>query len=393
MKSLKTLARPRSMTALAAIAVASLLVAGGAAKGQSVISEPFDSGTAGWSFYNDGSSLGWFASGGNPGGRLAAVDDAGGTYWGFVAGPAFLGDRSCLYGGVLRCDLITNFASTAGSSESDVTIIGGGLTLVYDLAVPVANVWSLRAVPLTEVGWRKTSLSGSPPTAQEFMAALANITAIRFRAEFSTNADRASIDNVYMGAFDLTQPESVAVCVGTNAVFTVVASGGLGGGPFSYAWRRGGVPISSASNASAATSSLTITNVQLSDAPGGVFDCVVTNLGAPSSSCPSITTAPVVLTVLGLRCSPADVAFDSSAPLPPLGPCVLNEVNNGVTEGDYNHFFATFFDAGATCDIADDSGQPLPPFGNGGIPPFVNNGVTEGDYNLFFSVFFDGCQF
>jgi len=62
--------------------------------------------------------------------------------------------------------------------------------------------------------------------------------------------------------------------------------------------------------------------------------------------------------------------------------------NNGVTEGDYNLFFAQFFDAGPACDIANDDGSPLPPFGT----LQTNNGVTEGDYNLFFSIFFEGCS-
>jgi len=92
------------------------------------------------------------------------------------------------------------------------------------------------------------------------------------------------------------------------------------------------------------------------------------------------------------RCSPADIADDQGTPLPPYGNGgIPPQVNNGVTEGDYNAFFANFFDAFPVCDIADDTGQPLPPFGLGGLPPFVNNGVTEADYNLFFSVFFDGC--
>jgi hypothetical protein len=93
------------------------------------------------------------------------------------------------------------------------------------------------------------------------------------------------------------------------------------------------------------------------------------------------------------RCNPADIAYDTGEPLPPIGPGGPALVNNGATEADYNLFFATFFDAGPACDIADDTGQALPPFGGGGIPPFVNNGVTEGDYNLFFAIFFDGCAF
>jgi hypothetical protein len=88
--------------------------------------------------------------------------------------------------------------------------------------------------------------------------------------------------------------------------------------------------------------------------------------------------------VPGDRCSPADVADDAGAALPSAG------VNNGLTEGDYNLFFANFFDANPVCDIASDDGTPLPPFGTTTGP---NNGVTEADYNVFFATYFDGCAF
>ncbi len=87
------------------------------------------------------------------------------------------------------------------------------------------------------------------------------------------------------------------------------------------------------------------------------------------------------------RCNPADIAYDDGSPLPPNGPA--GGTNNGVTEGDYNLFFARFFDSDIAVDIANDDGSPLPPFG----ALATNNGVTEGDYNLFFSIFFDGCSF
>jgi len=76
---------------------------------------------------------------------------------------------------------------------------------------------------------------------------------------------------------------------------------------------------------------------------------------------------------------PTDIASDDGQPLPNDG------TNNGVTEGDYNCFFSSFFGdtalARLPADIADDAGAPLPSEG-------VNNGVTEGDYNSFFSNFF-----
>ncbi len=81
-------------------------------------------------------------------------------------------------------------------------------------------------------------------------------------------------------------------------------------------------------------------------------------------------------------CSVADIADDQGNPLPGA-PGVPN---NGVTEGDYNHFFGAFFNASPTCDIADDQGNPLP-----AAPNVPNNGVTEADYNCFFSLYFNGC--
>jgi hypothetical protein len=100
------------------------------------------------------------------------------------------------------------------------------------------------------------------------------------------------------------------------------------------------------------------------------------------------------------RCNGADIAYDTGDFLPRAeivdgtngtpaisGPSL--GVNNGVTEADYNVFFANYFDAFPVCDIAnDDNTSRVPTPAPGTV---VNNGVTEGDYNFFFSVFFDGC--
>ncbi|MBX9737027.1 MAG: beta-lactamase family protein [Phycisphaerales bacterium] len=90
--------------------------------------------------------------------------------------------------------------------------------------------------------------------------------------------------------------------------------------------------------------------------------------------------------IRNLPCSPADIASDIGLP---FTGCYSQITNNGVTEGDYNAFFAGFFNAQPTCDIAFDDGTPLPPFGTSAGSP--NNGVTEADYNCFFSRYFDGC--
>ncbi|MBX9735602.1 MAG: DUF11 domain-containing protein [Phycisphaerales bacterium] len=100
------------------------------------------------------------------------------------------------------------------------------------------------------------------------------------------------------------------------------------------------------------------------------------------------------------RCNGADIAYDNGDFLPraeivdgtngtPAIPGPATGTNNGVTEADYNIFFANYFDAFPVCDIAnDDNTSRVPTPAPGTV---VNNGVTEGDYNYFFSVFFDGC--
>ncbi len=173
-----------------------------------------------------------------------------------------------------------------------------------------------------------------------------------------------------------TQPAPQTLCVYDAATFSIAISGGTG--PFTYQWRKGGVAIDTLANPSAATPTLTLTSVTPADA--GSYDCVV------SVECGSTTSNAATLTVNICRCNPADIAFDDGSPLPPIG--IPGETNTGVTEGDYNLFFANYFEAGAACDIANDDGSPLPPFGI----LDTNNGVTEGDYNLFFAIFFDGCS-
>ncbi|MBX9738174.1 MAG: immunoglobulin domain-containing protein [Phycisphaerales bacterium] len=170
-------------------------------------------------------------------------------------------------------------------------------------------------------------------------------------------------------------PVSVSRCPGESATFSVTATGS---GTLTYQWRRNGTNIDTLANPSAATSALVIASVNAGS--GGTYDCRVT-----SSICGAATSSGATLTIASCRCNPADIAFDDGSPLPPVG--TPGSDNNGVTEGDYNLFFATFFDAGAACDIANDDGSPLPPFGIFD----TNNGVTEGDYNLFFAIFFDGC--
>src|SRR5204862_2298913 len=75
--------------------------------------------------------------------------------------------------------------------------------------------------------------------------------------------------------FVLTQPADQTVTAGSNATFTVSAAGTL---PLSYQWSQNGSPLSGATN-----SSLTLTNVQLSQS-GNYYFVVVTNISGSITS-------------------------------------------------------------------------------------------------------------
>ena len=286
----------RRSTTLLSLAALVAVAWTGTASAQPIIAETFDTAINGWAFYNDGEDLVWDAAAGNPGGCARAADAGQGGYWGFAAGPAFNGNRACLYNGVLKWDLWTSHASAAaGAAEADVTIIGGGLTLVLDQPLPTVNVWNSYSATLLETaGWRKNTLAGAAPTQAEFQAALANITAIRFRAEFSTSIDNARIDNVFLGSFLLAAPQGITTCPGPTLTITTSITAGAANGPFTYRWRKDGVEIDLIANPSAGTPTLTIPNAQHADT--GVYDCLVTNAcgSSPSAaanvyvSCPNI---------------------------------------------------------------------------------------------------------
>ncbi len=100
-----------------------------------------------------------------------------------------------------------------------------------------------------------------------------------------------------------TQPVNLIQCAGTNATFTVVATGtGL-----TYQWRKGGVNIAGATNAS-----YTINNIAAGDA--GSYDVVITGTcGAVTSTAatltvnlpPAITTQPVNI----IQCAGTNATF------------------------------------------------------------------------------------
>ena len=202
------------------------------------------------------------------------------------------------------------------------------------------------------------------------------------------------------------QPADTTVAPAATAGFSVTAAGP---GTLTYVWQRqllgvgaftavtNGVVAGLGTVSGATTANLSIANADIA-ASTDKFRAVVT------SACNSATSNVATLTVANpfpARCNGADIAYDDGQFLPRaaiidgtngtpeiVGP--FTGTNNGVTEADYNVFFANFFDANSVADIANDDGSsrfPTPAPGT-----VTNNGVTEGDYNYFFGVFFDGCS-
>jgi hypothetical protein len=135
-----------------------------------------------------------------------------------------------------------------------------------------------------------------------------------------------------------TQPLPQAVCAGSIATFSV-APAATSPGPFTYEWRNNGTPINTISNPSAATATLTLANVQPSDA--ALYNCVVSN------ACGTVTSNAASLTVLDATdptCCPCPADFDASGGTPDAG--------------DVDAFFLAWLAGDATADADCSGGTP-----------------------------------
>ena len=120
--------------------------------------------------------------------------------------------------------------------------------------------------------------------------AVNNVSRVRFTVRETANNNVSPFTGLAEVAFTTCvapRPAPVAntgVCAGGTATFTATANGTP---PFTYQWRRNGQPINTSLNPSAATATLTITNVGGSDVAS--YDCVI------DGPCESATTAPATL--------------------------------------------------------------------------------------------------
>ncbi len=176
----------------------------------------FDTDNEGWRASGDPISTipAWQASGGNPGGYIRVTDAAIGGTWYFEAANRFKGNKCDAYDKFLRWDQFTSDTSNQQpfGGNPDVVLEGAGLTLVFDNAQNPGLTWTHYDIRLREdTGWRLNNINGAQPSQAQFRAALGNITALRIRGEYRSQADFGGLDNVVLESvfrFDLDADNS-----------------------------------------------------------------------------------------------------------------------------------------------------------------------------------------
>ena len=170
----------------------------------------FDAGAEGWTVAGDvATPVQWFADSGNPGGHIRAVDAARGGVTYFQAPDAYLGDQSGAINTSLSFDLQQTISGSPNQANtSDVVLVGGGLTLVFDTAMnPNIGTWSHYDVPLTAQLWHVSTLRGPAATDEQFSQVLSNLDTLQIRAEYQTGRDTGHLDNVVL----VPEPQSWAM--------------------------------------------------------------------------------------------------------------------------------------------------------------------------------------
>jgi laminin B (domain IV) len=189
----------------------------------------FDTNTQGWTIFGDADGPVFEAAAGNPAGDIIATDRVTGIVWFFNAPAAFLGNKSAASLQTLTFELSQSLTSNP-FNDSDVVLIGSGLTLAFDTAANPAGfpTFTHYVVPLdATAGWHLNSLAGPLATQAQIDTALSSLTALRIRGEFRSGADQGRLDNVVLnGAASVAEP----------TVLTVFGMGIVGFG--GLIWRR-----------------------------------------------------------------------------------------------------------------------------------------------------------
>jgi len=78
-----------------------------------------------------------------------------------------------------------------------VILVGGGISLDYNLSSNPGMTWTPYSVPLSETGWTNV---GMPVTQQVMMTVLSSLTDLLIRGEYINGPDTGGLDNVTLNA-------------------------------------------------------------------------------------------------------------------------------------------------------------------------------------------------
>jgi len=168
-----------------------------------IVASGFDSDAEGWSVITNEpgfpplapGAVTWQATGGNPGGFMQHVDQSDGETSFWSAPPAFLGDMSMAFNGVLQFDLRQHATSSQYNTE-DLILSGAGMLLYSDLFSHPGVAWTRYYIALSPGTWRLGAPDGPFASPAELLQVLSSLDAIYIRAEYRSGADTDGLDNV-----------------------------------------------------------------------------------------------------------------------------------------------------------------------------------------------------
>lgn len=140
-------------------------------------------------------SLGGYVQIGDPDGSAPTGNV---EYWSAPA--SYLGNMLAAYGGTLQFDLANAGSGFGSFRQEDLLLVGGGLTLVYDLASAPGGSFTHYSVAMSEGGWLLGGLLGPAPTATQFQSVVSALDQLYIRAEFQLGPDTEYLDNVVLTA-------------------------------------------------------------------------------------------------------------------------------------------------------------------------------------------------
>jgi hypothetical protein len=172
---------------------------------RTLIRHEFTESNQGWRLTTDTGSAdaGFAAAGGDPGGRIAGLDEEIGETWYFRAPAAVLQHLPAAEGGVISFSLRQSTDVDGGFLDDDVVIIGktGRLGYRFGRGSAPGMAWKRFSVRLSATqGW--TWNGSGPATEAQLRSVLAAPLSLEIRGEYMTGPDEGFLDN-----FELQRPE------------------------------------------------------------------------------------------------------------------------------------------------------------------------------------------